>query len=168
MRLLGATLSLAPRAEPGTICGAPKAALATTHFEPGDPIVKASLRRSGIAIAGAGLYLASFLFDGHTATGTPLMLVWLSDIVHVLAAAAWVGGIAMLATVFWRRKRARHALDAAYLAVKFSVVAGASLVIAGIAGVALTIEILDEPSQLWSSTWGQLLIVKVAVSTSTS
>jgi copper transport protein len=140
---------------------APRAALATTHSEPGDPIVKASLRRSSIAMAGAGLYLASFLFDCHNATPKPMAVVWATDVVHVLAAATWVGGIAMLATVLWRRKRAEHALDAAYLAVRFSVVAGASLVLAGIAGLALTVEILDEPSQLWASTWGQVLIAKV-------
>lgn len=163
LRLVGGILIVA-----GTIAAfkpAPTAALATTHSEPGDPIVKATLRRSQVAIVGAGLYLASFLFDGHTATQTPLALVWVTDVVHVLAAATWVGGIAMLSTVLWRRRRANHALDAAYLAVKFSVVAGASLVSAGIAGIALTIEILDEPSQLWQSTWGQLLIIKVILVT---
>jgi putative copper export protein len=105
----------------------------------------------------------AFLFDGHTATQTPLLLVWATDVAHVLAAATWVGGIAMLATVLWRRRRAHHALDAAYLAVKFSVVAGISLIVAGIAGIALTVEILDEPSQLLASTWGQVLVAKVAL-----
>ncbi len=142
---------------------APKAALATTHHEPGDPIVAASLRRSVVAVVGACLYLASFLFDGHTETAAPRVLVWLSDIVHVFAAATWVGGIAMLATVLWHRRRAMHALDAAYLAVRFSSVAGLSLLLAGLAGVALTVEILDEPSQLWASTWGLALIAKVVL-----
>ena len=142
---------------------APPAALATIHQEADDPIVKASLRRSGIAVLGAGLYLAAYLFDGHTITQTPLALVWATDVAHVLAAATWVGGIAMLATVLWRRKRANQPLDAAYLAVKFSVIAGACLVIAGIAGIGLTIEILNQPSQLWASTWGQILLAKVAV-----
>ncbi len=161
LRLLGGVLILA--GVWAAFATAPKAALATTHQETDDPIVSASLRRSAVAVVGAGLYLASFLFDGHTETATPRMLVWLSDIVHVLAAATWVGGIAMLATVLWRRRRARHALDAAYLAVRFSTIAGLSLVLAGLAGIALTVEILDEPSQLWSSTWGLVLLAKVGL-----
>ncbi|MCB0918105.1 MAG: copper resistance protein CopC/CopD [Actinobacteria bacterium] len=161
LRLLGGVLILV--GVWAAFASAPTAALATTHHEPDDPIVSASLRRSWVAVIGACLYLASFLFDGHTETAAPRVLVWLSDIVHVLAAATWVGGIAMLATVLWRRRRARHALDAAFLAVRFSSVAGLSLVLAGLAGVALTVEILDEPSQLWSSTWGLVLIAKVAL-----
>lgn len=163
LRLFGGVLIVV-----GSRCAestAPKAALATTEVEPGDPVVKASLRRSTLAIFGAGLYLVSFLFDGHTATQTPLVLVWATDIVHVLAAATWVGGIAMLATVLWRRKRTNRVLDAAYIAVRFSVVAGASLVLAGIAGIGLTVEILEQPSQLWESTWGQILIAKVLLVT---
>ena len=142
---------------------APRAALGAAPQEQEDPVVTAAVRRSPLAILGAGLYLVSFLFDGHTVTSEPRGLLWVSDTVHVLAAATWAGGIAMLATVLWRRQRAHRAWDAAYLAVRFSVIAGAAVVLAGIAGIGLTIAIIDEPDQLWTTTWGRVLIAKVVL-----
>ncbi len=47
--------------------------------------------------------------------------------------------------------------------MRFSVVATVALVAAGLAGVVLTAVIVDSPSQLWSTPWGQLLLVKVAL-----
>lgn len=154
--LLGVGLAVvpAPQAAWGMIAGGGES-------EP--PPVAASLSRSRLALLGAGLCLASFLFDGHTETASPRALVWLSDLIHVGAAAVWVGGIAMLAAVLWRRRRVGRRLDAAYIAVRFSVIAGASLALTGIAGVALSFWILEEPGQLWSSTWGRVLLAKVAL-----
>jgi len=43
------------------------------------------------------------------------------------------------------------------------VIAGISVAVVGAAGVALTVSILEQPSQLWASTWGLLLLAKVAV-----
>jgi copper transport protein len=123
--------------------------------------VRANLLRSPVAVVGAALCAVSFLLDGHTATVEPLLLVWLSDLAHVIAAASWVGGLTMLAVVLGQRRAAGQSLDPAYLVVKYSVVAAAGLAVAGLAGVALTVEILDYPAQLWESSWGQILIAKV-------
>ena len=128
-----------------------------------EPYLTASLARSPLALLGAALILASFLFDGHTATTEPRWLVAFSDLTHVLTAATWMAGIVMLAVVLSQRKRAQQPLDGTYLAVRFSTVAAVSLALAGLAGLALTVQILQHPSQLWTTTWGQILIAKVSL-----
>ena len=52
---------------------------------------------------------------------------------------------------------ARAALQ---LAVRFSVLATIALVAVGVAGVILTVVVLDSPSELWATEWGRTLIAK--------
>ncbi len=47
---------------------------------------------SPAAVAGAVALAVAFLFDGHTVTASPAWPVRLADVVHVGAAATWVGG----------------------------------------------------------------------------
>ncbi len=47
--------------------------------------------------------------------------------------------------------------------MRFSVIATAALVAAGVAGTALSIIVIDAVADLWSTPWGQLLIAKIAV-----
>ena len=117
---------------------------------------------SPAALVGIALVVASFLFDGHTVSEGPRWLHAMANLIHVVTAATWAGGVTMLALVIARRKRHNVAIRSLQLAVRFSVVATVALVAAGIAGVALSVVILDSPSQLWSTPWGQLLLVKVA------
>jgi len=118
---------------------------------------------SPAALTGIALVVASFLFDGHTVSEGPRWLHATANLIHVVTAATWAGGLAMLALVIARRNRNNVATRSLQLAVRFSVVATVSLVAAGIAGVVLSVVILDSPSQLWSTPWGQLLMVKVAL-----
>ena len=124
-------------------------------------MVRPNVRGIPWALLGVLLTVVSFLLDGHTATVQPWLLVWVSDLAHVVAAAAWAGGLAILAVVLGQRRAAGYPLDPAHLAVKFSVVAAAGLTIAGLAGFALTVQILDYPAQLWETVWGRTLIAKV-------
>ncbi len=118
---------------------------------------------SPAALVGVALVVASFLFDGHTVSEGPRWLHAVANLVHVVTAATWAGGVTMLALVIARRKRRNVATRSLQLAVRFSVVATIALVAAGIAGVVLSVVILDSPSQLWSTPWGQFLLVKVAL-----
>lgn len=118
---------------------------------------------SPAALVGTALVVASFLFDGHTVSEGPRWLHAATNLVHVVTAATWAGGVVMLALVIARRHRHNVATRSLQLAVRFSVVATVALVAAGIAGVVLSVVILDSPSQLWSTPWGQLLLVKVAL-----
>lgn len=120
-------------------------------------------RASPAALVGLALVAASFLFDGHTASEGPRWLHATANLIHVVTAATWAGGVAMLAMVIARRHRNHVATRSLELAVRFSVVATVALVAAGIAGAVLSAVILDSPSELWSTAWGRLLLVKVAL-----
>jgi copper transport protein len=112
------------------------------------------------AMLGGIAVLAAYLFDGHTVTKGDRLLTGIVDIVHVAGGAVWAGGVLMLASVLWRRHRQGRELRALQLAVRFSVVATIALVAVGVAGLALTVIILDSPSEIWSTEWGRLLLLK--------
>ncbi len=106
--------------------------------------------------------LASFTFDGHTVTEGNRLVTGALDMIHVLAASIWAGGVVALSVVLWRRHRRGEPLNGLELALRFSTIAGPALALAGLGGVALAVTILDEVSQLWTTPWGRLLVVKTA------
>lgn len=114
-------------------------------------------------LAGVGALLAGYLFDGHTVTEGSRAATAAADVVHVFAAAVWVGGLAMLVSVLRRRHRRGEELRALHLAARFSVVAAASLVAVAASGLILAVTVLDGPSELWSTPWGRLLLAKSAL-----
>jgi len=118
---------------------------------------------SPIAISGAVAVALSFLFDGHTAVTAPSWLVRFASVVHVVAAAAWVGGVAMLATVLGGRRRRGESLDAARLVIPFSTVAAASVVLVGLAGGVLALSIVDSFGEFFSTAWGRTLLLKLGL-----
>ena len=118
---------------------------------------------SGGAVLGALALLAAHLFDGHTVTKGDRLFTGVVDIVHLTGAAVWVGGVLMITTTVWRRHRQGRELRALQLALRFSVVATLALVAVGAAGLALTVIILDSPSELWSTEWGRLLMLKTLI-----
>ena len=123
----------------------------------------ANLAKSPIAWLGAAGILVSFIFDGHTVTVMPRWLVVTSDLFHVVAAASWVAGLLFLAVLFAMRRRRRHSYDGSYVIVRFSSVASFAVAAVGLTGIAMTWLILDDPAQLWSTSWGRLLLVKVCL-----
>ncbi len=107
--------------------------------------------------------LASFLFDGHTATIGPKLLIATAAFAHTAAAAVWVGGVVLLATLLLVRARAGVPTGAGELAVRFSVPATAAVVIVGIAGTALAMLIIDSPADLLATAWGRVLLIKLGL-----
>lgn len=151
-----------------TAVGARSTPGAPTHSEDAEPALILHdgddawhIAKSPAAFVGAALLALSYLFDGHTVSEGPRWLHALANTVHVTTAATWAGGVVMLALVIARRHRRNADTRALQLAVRFSVVATIALVGAGLAGVALTVVILESVSDIWSTPWGQLLIVKV-------
>lgn len=111
-------------------------------------------------VVGVVALLTGYLFDGHTVTEGTRATTAVIDVIHVLAAAVWVGGLAMLVAVLRRRHRRGEDVRALHLAARFSVVAAASLVAVGASGLALAVIVLDAPSALWTTPWGLILIAK--------
>lgn len=150
--------------------GSIEAALPSEPIRPseGDRVTRHDFvwRSHGDSLAvpiGAAVTLAAFLFDGHTVSEGSRLWTGVVDIVHVVAGAIWAGGLVMMAQVIWRRHRRGDDSRALELAVRFSVVAAIALTAAGLAGIALTFIILESISDIWTTSWGQLLMVKTVL-----
>ncbi|MFG2058743.1 CopD family protein [Micromonospora sp. NPDC048930] len=114
----------------------------------------------GVTVA---LLLGSFLLDGHTVTAEPRVVVAAADFAHTIAAAVWVGGVLLLAVLLLGRARLGAPTGAAEMAVRFSIPATAAVALTGVAGVALTLLILERPGHLVTTSWGRVLLVKVTL-----
>ena len=110
---------------------------------------------------GAGLVaLLGFPIEGHTRTNDPVWLMITSDVVHLAAGAIWVGGIAGLVLAF------RASPDPTWLARtvrRFSAAALGTVVVLAIAGTVMAVIVLPSLSDLWSTGYGRVLLVKVAL-----
>ena len=120
-----------------------------------------NVHHARFALLGIGLVTASYLFDGHTVTTSPTVLVRAASAVHVLAAGVWVGGVLLMAWTLSSRHRRGADLDAAPMAIRFSRVASAALALVAVAGSALALAIVDSPSEMFTTAWGRVLIVKL-------
>jgi copper transport protein len=116
------------------------------------------------AVVGGGAAAIGFAFAGHTTVTEPRWLVYSADMVHVLAASVWVGGLVLL-FLFLRRQRAESgdAVHAGGVVARFSRLAGFAIVAIGIAGGILAYEEIRALSALTSTTYGKLVLVKVGV-----
>jgi copper transport protein len=127
---------------------------AAAALTPGAP----TRQRAGVVMASAGLALAAVALVGHTRSYGPPVLVVISDVVHVLAAATWFGGLVGL-TISLPTLSKRERLAATALA-RFSVVAGGLLAAVAVAGLLLGWRILGSWSGLVETTYGLILLSK--------
>lgn len=114
-----------------------------------------------LTVAGLAV-LAGFTLEGHTLTTDPVWLVVAADLTHLVAAAAWTGGLAVLLAAL-RDGRARGDLLASVAATdRFSVLAGRALAGVVLTGGALTwfevraLRAVDTP-------YGWLLVAKIVL-----
>ena len=119
------------------------------------------IQHEWLTIAGAGMVIVSFGLDGHTADAG--LIGRLASMTHVFAAGIWAGGLVVMADLLVRRRRSSRPTEAAAVAVRFSRVASAALVLTAVAGGVLAWSLVDEPSELWSGAWGRTLGVKLAL-----
>lgn len=147
-------------------------------------LILAALLRlaAGAALAGApgmvngspfiwvlsGGIIVSYALDGHTITTSPTWLMMLSDATHVTFAAIWAGGLIALAIALayvLRRREERQAIlqDGSELVLNFSRYATYSVFAVAVTGVLMAFFIMPSPSALFTTTWGWILLVKVAM-----
>lgn len=121
------------------------------------------------AFAGGAVALATLLWSGHAAAteGTIGTAHRMSDIVHMIAAAVWVGGIAAFGLMLRPRRGARNDIDVEIVAralASFSRVGTAAVSVIIITGLFNGFVILGSGmSALFQSTYGWLLMAKVAL-----
>ena len=117
-------------------------------------------RRAFLWLAfGLGLVFASGLsLSGHSAVDSS-WFTELADWVHLCAAVLWVGGLVQLAVCVWPAARdlRRHAFLA------FARLAPVLIALLVAAGVYLSILRLPALSDLWSTSYGQVLLVKLGL-----
>ncbi|MFY1633961.1 copper resistance CopC/CopD family protein [Solwaraspora sp. WMMB335] len=121
--------------------------------------------RAGAAavFAGAALALGALAVVGHTRSTGPAWLVLGADLLHVVTAAVWVGGVLGLWQVLADRSGELPTELRARSVAGFSQAAAAAVALLGLAGVLLGWRILGSWSALTDTTYGQLLLAKVAV-----
>jgi len=112
---------------------------------------------------GAALAAGSFALSGHTRSTENELLAVGAAIVHTLAAAAWFGGLVLLAfTLADRRDEPDHSSSAGMVG-RFSLLATISVIAVGLAGAVLSWSEVRALSALTSTTYGWTLLAKVAV-----
>lgn len=126
----------------------------------------ALLWRPGIMIelsAVVGLSaVGSYVLDGHQRSMEPSWLLIAGDLIHVFAASIWFAGLVLLIGALRRRSDADSPLEAASLVARFSSMALWAVVAVGIGGVAMSVPLVGSLGALTSTTYGWLLIAKVA------
>src|SRR5262249_46969168 len=110
-----------------------------------------------------GVYVAALLLlpgpslAGHALDRGRSPIEVVDDIVHVAAASVWLGGLLALGLAL--RRSGDHAL----LMRRFSNIAIVSVVVLAATGVVRALAELDSVSQLWTTGYGEALIVKTAL-----
>lgn len=128
-----------------------------------------ALRRAGGQGRDAGSVAAVLLaaglvvtpsFAGHASATGPLASV--SDIAHVMAAAAWVGGLAFVIIALWWALEERWPL-ATRCVPRFSTIALGSVVVLLVAGAINGYLQVETWRGLWETNYGLLLLAKIGL-----
>ncbi|MGH6781691.1 MAG: copper homeostasis membrane protein CopD, partial [Sphingomonadaceae bacterium] len=123
-----------------------------------------------LTVSAAGTALATLAWNGHAAAseGVAAPLHLASDIVHLLAAGAWIGALASLVILLFPIGSAMSAtrLDVARRALSDfsttgSIIVGL-IVITGVANIGFILG-RDTLAVLFTNLYGQLLIAKIAL-----
>jgi copper transport protein len=101
--------------------------------------------------------LAGFALEGHTRSQQPRWLIVSLDVVHLMAAAVWIGGIAALVVAF-RAQLRPEALGR--LVVRFSGAAVVTVVVVVLAGVGMAWIVLPSLGDLVGTGYGRALLTK--------
>ena len=114
------------------------------------------------ATGAGGVALASWVLDGHQRSVEPAWLLVGGDLLHLAAAAVWLGGLGVVAALVWRRRGPGDDPGAlAALVARFSTLAVVGVVGVTIGGIAMSVPLLGEPGALLSSAHGRLLLAKL-------
>ncbi|MDQ4114063.1 MAG: copper resistance protein CopC [Actinomycetota bacterium] len=121
----------------------------------------ADRRTRGFALSGVALVVIAPALTGHTRAFSPEPLVVGTDILHVLAGSIWLGGLVGIALTL--PALAGRQDDAARTLARFSMAAAGVLVALTGTGLVLAWRILASWENLFGSTYGRILLVKLAV-----
>ncbi len=113
-------------------------------------------------VLAAGILL-SFSASSHASAAPGSLFVILSDYLHLLSASAWVAGLVLLPILGLLARRAGAQEEFLPLARRFSLLAGASVYILAFTGVFAALVELPSLNSLWTSPYGRVLSIKLAL-----
>ena len=119
------------------------------------------------ASAPAVLALAAVAAGGHSSSARLSGVAFTADLAHLVAAAVWLGGIAMIAIAWVPRLRVlgpggRRRIVEVVLP-RFGAVALPAFLALVVAGALNAATELGSPQALWSTSYGRVLLVKTAL-----
>ncbi|MFE0025010.1 copper resistance D family protein [Amycolatopsis sp. NPDC059021] len=115
--------------------------------------------RVGAGAIVLGLLRASGL-TGHAVESKRPLLTQLADFVHLAGISAWIGGLAVLLFGVLAR---RDADELARVVPRYSKLAMVSVLLVIVAGVVLAVETIGPPGRVLTTSYGRILLVKLAV-----
>jgi copper transport protein len=129
-----------------------------------------SPRQLWLAVGAGMLLMLTISLSSHAAADPNPLLPVLSDWIHLLAVAAWVGGLTHFAAALWATRRSRDsggkpmaARLAARLLPRFSALALISVSVLALTGLYMAILRLGSFDLLFHTLYGQTLIAKIAL-----
>ncbi len=129
--------------------------------------VMLSSRRPRLAALAAVAALGAVVASGHADSADPRLAAVAADWVHLVAAAAWVGGIALIALVWGPGLRGRggeaRASVARHVLAPFGSIALPAFVVVAVAGTVNAAIELGRPSALWDTSYGAVLLAKIVL-----
>lgn len=121
----------------------------------------------GVIVLLAGLLLVSQAWLGHAAggSGPGRLLLPLAYALHLLGAAAWIGGLLPLAGLLaaWRASGPKAARRAGPVLRRFSRMGIGAVALVGVGGAASATFHLATPAELVSTLYGQIILAKAAL-----
>jgi copper transport protein len=106
------------------------------------------------------LFASGFSLSGHQATEpNSSWVTQVADWLHLLAASTWAGGVLALAALVW--PLAPGVRRQAFLG--FSRIAVGLVAVLVLAGTYLSVVRLPDVSDLWTTSYGHILLVKLAI-----
>ena len=120
----------------------------------------------GVALSGIVMAVTISL-GSHAAALVDIGPALVADLIHLLAVGAWVGGLPVLLLVALDARNARTTGSAAVhlteVAARFSAIATVAVGLIVVTGVYSAWLQVVEPARLWSTEYGLLLVVKLAL-----
>lgn len=110
--------------------------------------------------------LGGIAAQGHANVSDVAWLQIGTQLVHLVSVAVWVVGLAMIALIHFRLPRIapeRGSALAARVLARYSKVALVAVALAVTTGVIRSLAEMDDPRELWDTSYGQSILIKVAL-----
>jgi copper transport protein len=125
--------------------------------------VQAPRPRAVLLGVAAGAITVSLPLAGHAETQSPRAVLVPADLLHVLAAGLWLGGLVLLITLYWPRRRGPLDPHATAATVAFSRVALPAMAVLVTAGAVQTWFYLDGLDSFLDGAYGIGLVAKIGL-----